>query len=84
MMSDHVKAWEKAKGNQKREQALIRQWDAVIWQIDAFGRTWEGPLTDINTDCDVFFTVQVVDPADANRTVLVKAPFEQFRQKGQQ
>lgn len=81
-MSDHVKAWKQAKGNTKRENALLEQWFEQLWQVAAFGLTWEGTLSNINYACDVFFTLKVIDPADTNRTISIEAPFEQFRQKG--
>ena len=79
-MSDHVKAWEKAKGNTKRENALLDRWFGQQWQVVAFGLTWEGTLSEIQHAGDVFFTLHLPDPGNVNTTLYVTAPFEQFRQ----
>jgi len=86
----HVKAWSYAekhpdyrtRSDYTLEDAcdrLIDEWlQHTHWKVTAFGREWEGELSQINYGCDVFFTLRCPDPEDPNRTLCIEAPFEQF------
>lgn len=92
MKPHHVRAWEDAQRysarrhwpNEEACDRLIDQWLlSTTWKIEAFGRSWEGSLSEINDSCDVFFTLKVTDPDDPNKTIAITAPFEQFVPTGQ-
>jgi len=92
----HVLAWKQALKHPKYQSRpdfsledacdrLLNQWlSSGLWQVKAFGRTWEGSLSNINYAGDVFFTITLLDPDDPARSMDIMAPFEQFIELSQE